>query len=69
MIKTTMLVIVPKDNHDALTCWCFAPEDRELAEQVLEEQFPDGTHEIIETDCEMCENIEEEDFWAFNRSW
>jgi len=69
MIKSTMLAIVPKNNHNKLTCWCFAVEDRELAEQVLKEEFPDGTHEIIETECEEFESTEEFESWAFEHSW
>ena len=69
MIKTTMLTIVPKNNRDAPTCWCFAIEDRTLAEQILKEQYPDGTHEIIETDCEEFESAEEFESWCFDHSW
>lgn len=67
MIKSTMLAIVPKNNHDELTCWCFAVEDRELAEETLKEQYPNGTHEIIETDCEEW-SAEEFESWCFANS-
>ncbi len=68
MIKSTMLAIVPKNNHDELTCWCFAIEDRELAEQTLKEQYPDGTHEIIQVDCEEFESAAEFEDWCFTKS-
>ena len=66
MIKTIMLAIVPKKNHDELTCWCFAIEDRELAEKTLAEEYPDGTHEVIEVDCEEFESAKEFEDWCFN---
>ena len=64
MIKTTMLTIVPKNNRDAPTCWCFAVEDRKLAEQTLAERYPDGTHEIVEMSCEEFESAEEFESWC-----
>lgn len=64
MIKSKMLTIVPKNNHDELTFWCFAVEDRELAEQTLKEEYPDGTHEIIEVDCEEFESLQEQEEWC-----
>ena len=69
MIKTTMLMIVPKNNEGAPTCWCFAVEERELAKQILRERYPYGTHKIIETECEEFESAEEFESWAFEHSW
>jgi hypothetical protein len=60
-----MLTIVPKNNHDKSTYWYFDVKDHELAEQVLKDFFPDGTHEIIETDCEEWESAAEFERWTF----
>ena len=65
MIKSRMLVIVPKNNHELYTCWCFALEDKELAKQTLNEEYPDNTHEIIEVDCEEFESSEEFENWCY----
>lgn len=68
MTKTTMLAIVPKNNHNQISCWCFDTKDKELAEQTLQKEFPDGTHEIILTDCYEL-TAEEDNTRAFKGSW
>ena len=64
MKKTKSLVIVPKDNHEELTGRLFAVEDMELAQEFLEERYPNGTHEVIEVDTEEFETPQEFERWA-----
>ena len=64
MKKDKSLVIVPKDNHEELTGWFFAVEDMELAQEFLEERYPNGTHEVIEVETEYFETSKEFEDWT-----
>lgn len=64
MEKINILVIVPKDNHDAFTPHLFELKDQDLAERILREQYPYGTHEIIEATTERFTNFNEFESWC-----
>lgn len=68
MIKVKSLNIINKETKEP-TYWYFDINDRQLADKVLKDFFPNNTHEIVEVEMERFESTSEQDAWSFKHSW